>query len=72
MTRGGRPFVPKVDLLDETVEPTDEELHALMASFMYSVKAKAQIAERRSQASFERMLRQAEIKADSEDNEPSP
>lgn len=72
MTGAGRPFVPKVDLLDENVEPTDSELAALMRSFMHNVNAKAQMAERRHQADFERLLHQAEINGDSASHELEP
>jgi hypothetical protein len=38
------PNVPKVDLLDPSVEPTDEEMDALLESVAFGVKRRAEKA----------------------------
>ena len=47
-----RPHVPKVDLLNPSVEPTDEELEALMLDFQRVVR------ERRTYDDLYSLLRQ--------------
>ena len=51
--------VPHVDLLDETVEPTDEELDLLMRDFLRTVNERAAKAEATERASLAAALRAA-------------
>ena len=51
--------VPQVDLLDETVEPTDEELDLLMRDFLRTVKERAAKAEAAERASLTAALQAA-------------
>ena len=51
--------VPQVDLLDETIEPTDEELELLMRDFLHTVNERAAKAEAAERASLAAALRVA-------------
>ena len=51
--------VPQVDLLDETVEPTDEELELLMRDFLRTVDERAAKSEATERASLADAVRAA-------------
>lgn len=51
--------VPQVDLLDENVEPTDEELDLLMQDFLRTVNERAAKAEAAERASLAAAMRAA-------------
>ena len=58
--------VPRVNLADPSVEPTDEELHALMVAVQNSVIARGREAKARFRRRLDRAIR------GSDDDSPQP